>query len=155
MSAAIQFQLHPKLATLWTRKALVIGLVPLIPGTVISIVSGRMLVIPIALLISALLISVGLRYIPRYIASFRCELNDDGLLVAHGVWWHKESFIPRSRIQHTDVNQGPIGRHFGIASLKVFTAGTQLSELEVPGLAHGDALTLRDQLLGRPGRDSV
>ncbi len=149
------FALHPKLATLWFWQALAISLIPLIPGTVLSLVFGRWLFLALAALVSSLMLKIGLRYIPAYIANFRCELNDDGLLVKRGVWWHTESFIPRARIQHTDVNQGPIERRYGLASLKVFTAGTQISEIEVPGLIHADALALRDQLLGRAGHDSV
>ena len=63
--------------------------------------------------------------------------------------------MPRARIQHTDVDEGPIARRFGIATMKVFTAGSEVSELEIDGLSRADALALRDRLLGRTGADGV
>ncbi len=75
--------------------------------------------------------------------------------MTRGVWWRNESFVPRSRIQHTDVNQGPLARRLGIASLLVHTAGTHLAHLGVNGLPHEAAIELRDRLLNRDGRDAV
>jgi hypothetical protein len=95
------------------------------------------------------------RYLAAYAARFRCRLLLDGLWIERGVYWRRETFVPRARVQHTDVNQGPLARRFGIAELKVFTAGTQAAEIEVDGLAHADALALRDRLLGRGGADGV
>ncbi len=120
-----------------------------------GLVSGKWLLALAAALVAGLLLLLSRHYYRRYATQFRCELTEDGLLVARGVWWRSEHFTPRSRIQHTEVKQGPIARHYEMATLKVYTAGTHLGELEVEGLAHADALSLRDHLLGRDGRDAV
>lgn len=73
----------------------------------------------------------------------------DGLLVKRGVFWRSETFVPRSRIQHTEVNQGPFDRAWGMASLSLHTAGTHVEKVTVSGLYHPDALRLRDELLDR------
>jgi len=88
-------------------------------------------------------------------ARFSARLLDDGLMVRRGVFWRSETFVPRTRIQHTEVNQGPLDRHWGMAKVMVFTAGTQLNSVAVPGLFHPDALDLRDKLLQRDGSDAV
>ena len=155
MSPPKSFALHPRVQQLWFWQSLIgIGVIS-VPGLVAGLLSGWWALALIAILAGALLLLLSKRYLAKYAGRFRCELSDDGLLMARGVWWHSETFIPRSRIQHTDVKQGPIARHYGIATLKLFTAGTHLGELEVEGLAHADALVLRDLLLGREGRDAV
>ncbi len=109
----------------------------------------------LALLPGALIIGVIRFYWRRYEAHFSCRLLEDGLLVRRGVWWRAEIFVPRSRIQHTEVNQGPLARRFEIAQIAVYTAGSHASKVEVDGLKLNTAITLRDQLLGRDGHDAV
>ena len=75
------------------------------------------------------------------------------LRVRRGVVWHKEILVPRSRVQHLDIERGPIERHFGLATLVVHTAGTRLHALRQPGLLDADALALRDALLPEADRD--
>jgi uncharacterized protein len=75
------------------------------------------------------------------------RIDDVGVVITSGVLWRSETLLPRVRIQHTDVTQGPLERRFGIATLKMYTAGSRFTETELPGLAHGDALALRDALL--------
>jgi len=70
-----------------------------------------------------------------------------GLRIDSGVWWRSTVSVPRSRVQHTDVQQGPIDRGFELAALVVHTAGTQHASITLAGLAHADALTLRDFLI--------
>ena len=86
-------------------------------------------------------------------ASYR--LDDDGLEIRRGVIWRGVVNVPRTRVQHTDVSQGPIERGQGLSTLVVHTAGTEHAMVVLPGLSREDALSLRDQLLPRDGRDAV
>ena len=149
------FPLHPRVRTLWRWQAVLIATALSLPGTFVAIGSGTWLLLPAVLLFAILFVRVHEGWRARYVAWFRCVLLPDGLLVRRGAWWRKESFVPRARIQHTDVDEGPIARRFGIATIKVFTAGSSVSELEVDGLARADAIALRDRLLGRTGVDGV
>jgi uncharacterized protein len=149
------FPLHPRVHALWFWQSLFLAVPISIPGLITGIASGTWLLVPVVLLGAVLLVRLLGGWRRRYAALFRCVLLPDGLLLRRGVWWRKESFVPRARIQHTDVDEGPIARRFGIATLKVFTAGSEVSELEVEGLAKADALALRDRLLGRTGVDGV
>ncbi len=56
--------------------------------------------------------------------------------------------MPRSRVQHTDINRGPIDRWLGLAELKVHTAGTRLASISLGGLSEQQARDLRNALLG-------
>jgi uncharacterized protein len=82
-------------------------------------------------------------------------LDADGLEIRAGVWWRDVMNIPRSRVQHIDVSQGPLERSFGLGRLIVYTAGTEHSRVELPGLDHATALRLRDHLLPRGSDDAV
>jgi membrane protein YdbS with pleckstrin-like domain len=78
-------------------------------------------------------------------------LDADGLEFEHGWLWRHHVSVPRSRIQHTDVTQGPYERRFGLATLVVYTAGTEHASIPIEGLSHGTALAFRDALLARGG----
>lgn len=74
-------------------------------------------------------------------------LDAAGLRIRRGVFWRSETLVPRSRVQHTDLNRGPLDRHFGLATLKVYTAGTKFASVALDGLPDARAMELRDALL--------
>ena len=43
------------------------------------------------------------------------QLDGDGLKLRRGVLWQIVTHVPRSRVQHTDVSQGPLERRYGSA----------------------------------------
>jgi membrane protein YdbS with pleckstrin-like domain len=75
------------------------------------------------------------------------HLPGEGVVVRSGAWWHKEVWLPVSRLQHLDVVRGPLERRYGIATLALFTAGFQQHSVTLQGLDPGRALALRDALL--------
>ncbi len=80
----------------------------------------------------------------------RYLVDEGGLRIRRGVFWRKVIWIPISRVQHTDVSQGPVQRSFGLATLTVHTAGTEGASISLAGLEHGIATRLCDHL--RPDR---
>lgn len=85
--------------------------------------------------------------------SYRAD--DRGLQIRRGVWWRSHLFVSRSRIQHTDVSQGPLQRRFGIASLTVHTAGTHNAATQLSGLSHQNALAARELLTAENGHGGL
>lgn len=77
----------------------------------------------------------------------RFGVDEDGIVIESGVFFRSHIALPRVRIQHTDVSQGPLQRRYGVGTLKFYTAGSAYSKIELPGLTHHDALELRDLLL--------
>ena len=82
---------------------------------------------------------------------FRYRVGAEGIHIRAGVVWRSVASVPRSRVQHIDVAQGPIERRYGLASLSIYTAGTEFAKIDLPGLRYPLAVQLRDHLL--PGRD--
>ena len=89
---------------------------------------------------------------------YRCTwytVDDHGIQIQRGVYWRELTNVPRSRVQHTDVRQGPLERRYGLGTLVIHTAGIAHARVELPGLAHADALKIRDQLLPLKTDDAV
>ena len=82
-------------------------------------------------------------------------VDDHGIQIQRGVYWRSLTNVPRSRVQHTDVRQGPIERRYGLATLIIYTAGTAHARVDLAGLSHADALQIRDQLLPLEVDDAV
>jgi len=91
----------------------------------------------------------------RMYAHTRYRLDEDGLQIARGVYWRTVTHVPRSRVQHTDVSQGPLERRYGLGTLVVYTAGTDHAKVGLPGLAHETAVRLRDDLRSEHADDAV
>ena len=83
------------------------------------------------------------------------RVNGVGIEIRRGVYWRVVIQIPRSRVQHTDVSQGPVERRYGLGTLRIYTAGTDLAKVDLSGLEHGLALRLRDHLLPSGETDAV
>jgi len=86
-------------------------------------------------------------------ASYR--LDGLGIEIARGVIWRSIVNVPISRVQHTDVSQGPLQRRYGLGTLTIYTAGTDYARVDLPGLEHATALAIRDHLLPRRSDDGV
>jgi len=61
-----------------------------------------------------------------------------------GLIFHKRTTVPLVRIQHSEVIQGPLQRLFDLATVKIYTAGGQQSDLSIPGLTPQEAAKVRD-----------
>lgn len=79
--------------------------------------------------------------------AYRWRLSEAGLDIHQGVWFRSEINVPRYRVQHTDVQQGPLMRRFGVAKLVVHTAGTKEAFVTLEGISLETARHLRDVLL--------
>ena len=83
------------------------------------------------------------------------RLLSHGVEIHRGIWWRHRIFIPRDRIQHTDVHQGPVQRLYGMASLVINTGGTHEPSITLEGIDMPIAESLREQLSRRDERIGV
>ena len=102
-------------------------------------------------LVAALLVLTGAMLqrfmIHRRYERLRYYLSEESFNVQAGyLFWHQTA-VPLNRIQHVEVDQGPLQRFFGLASLTVFTAGTTGSDLELAGISTEQAQRLKAQLI--------
>ncbi|TWU58115.1 PH domain-containing protein [Rubripirellula reticaptiva] len=75
------------------------------------------------------------------------RLSEIGLEIRRGVWWRHRIVVPHSRIQHSDIEQGPLQRRFDLSTLVVHTAGTKNSSVSLEGIRHETAQRLREALV--------
>jgi membrane protein YdbS with pleckstrin-like domain len=83
------------------------------------------------------------------------RVDEQGIEIRRGVYWRVVINVPRSRVQHTDVSQGPLDRRFGLGTLVIYTAGTDHAKVDLPGLDHATALRIREHLLPGAAGDAV
>ncbi len=83
------------------------------------------------------------------------RLDDQGIEIRRGVYWRVVINVPKSRVQHIDVSQGPIERRYGLGTLIIYTAGTDHAKVDLSGLEHARALSMRESLLPSGSSDAV
>ena len=84
---------------------------------------------------------------PNRCARTRYLLREQDINLQKGFMFWQLVSIAHNRIQHLEVRQGPVERHYGLASLIIYTAGTLGSDLIIPGLTLAQAQQLKSQLL--------
>lgn len=107
--------------------------------------------IPIFLAAAFIIIRVPLR---RYQAR-GYAMSTDRLRVVRGLLFRSDSVVPFGRVQHIDVNQGPLERAFNLATLTVHTAGTHGASVHLPGVTNETALDIRETIRAHIKRDTM
>ena len=98
--------------------------------------------VPVLLVALWMIVRVPLR---RYQAR-GYQLGADRLRVVRGLLFRKDTVVPFGRVQHIDVDQGPLERGYGLATLVLHTAETHNASVALPGLAHADAVAMRENI---------
>ncbi len=83
------------------------------------------------------------------------RVDEEGIEIREGVYWRTIVNVPRSRVQHTDVSQGPLQRSRGLGTLVIYTAGTDHARVTLGGLGYETALRIREHLLPKDASDAV
>ncbi len=89
---------------------------------------------PVSIMILFVLI-----WIPKYYHTILYRITGSEIVWRRGVWFRNTGIVPFNRITNVDIIQGPLSRHFGIASLKIQTAGysganQRSSEIRLDGI---------------------
>lgn len=80
-------------------------------------------------------------------------LRERDILYKAGFIWRSNTVIPFNRIQHAEVNQGPIERLFDLSMLRIFTAGGSASDMAIPGLRPDEAHQIKEFILSKTASD--
>ncbi len=91
---------------------------------------------------------IALFRIPRFLRHHGYALREDDYLVTRGAWWRQVIAVPYGRIQYSKVEQGPLLRRYGLASVELHTASGQTNAL-VEGLPVEQAEALKERLVER------
>ncbi|WP_103064242.1 PH domain-containing protein [Actinomyces qiguomingii] len=86
--------------------------------------------------------------IPRQVRAMGYAMADEHLLWRKGILYRRISVVPYGRMQFVDTSQGPLGRHLGIAEVKLHTASAS-TDATINGLPVTEAENLRRVLSDR------
>ena len=81
-----------------------------------------------------------------YFRNKKYRLFDKYLTYQEGVLVHNETVVPFSRIQHVEIDEGPLERYFSLATLSVYTAGDSGKDLKISGLRIDLAQEIKDYI---------
>ena len=76
-------------------------------------------------------------------------LREQDIHYQKGVVWHVTKSLPYVRIQHIELETGPIERLFGLTTMKFYSAGGGGADLKVSGLTEDTAQKMRTYVLSR------
>ncbi|MGK0185951.1 MAG: membrane protein YdbS with pleckstrin-like domain [Verrucomicrobiales bacterium] len=143
--------LDRRVVTLWRWHRLfstVIVASALTVGCAIAVHDGvTNLVWLLALVFVTVMAVVGIFWYPRAAyARWQFHISPQAIELQSGVIFQQEVHVPMDRVQHVDLERGPLERKLGLARVIFFTAGTKSAQQEIPGLAHDEAMRLRDQI---------
>ena len=80
-------------------------------------------------------------------------LREKDVVYKSGMWFRSTIIVPFNRVQHCEINQGPIDRYFGLSELSLFTAGGSSSDLNIPGLSQETAAKLKQFITNKVAHD--
>jgi len=136
----------------------VVALIASVPFIIAALIVENLRVAPTGIFIGPVVIiaAVIIMRLPlRRYAARGFAMVEERLRVVRGIWWRSDSVVPFGRVQHIDVNRGPLERYFGLATLTVHTAGTHGASVHLPGLAYADALAMRDAIRAHIKRETL
>ncbi|HEX4846862.1 MAG TPA: PH domain-containing protein [Novosphingobium sp.] len=82
----------------------------------------------------------------RRYARWGYAFGADRLRVVSGYLFYNDTVVPLGRIQHIDLDQGPLMRRWDLAELTVHTAGSHGASVSLPGLRRADAEAMREAI---------
>lgn len=132
-----------------------IGMLPFVIAALVLETSGALprgaFLAPVLLVAILAIVRMPLR---RYHAR-GYQMGADRLRVARGLIFRSDTVVPFGRVQHIDVHQGPIERAYGLGTLVLHTAGNHNASVSLPGLAHSDALAMREDIRAHVKRETM
>ena len=118
-------RIHPFAKRLWMINGIIGSAVIMIISLVIFWFTVFWALIPGVLLsIYLIFIHPALEY-----RQWLYKITDQYVDYTHGIFFKKRTIIPISRIQHMDIKQGPVQKHYKLSNIVIFTAG-QAHEIE-------------------------
>lgn len=138
-----------------SRIATGFGLLPFLIGA--GVLEVAQLLPPGSFIVPALLLYAYIAFVipARRYRYWGYDMGKDRLRIVRGYMYHRDVVVPFGRIQHIDVDQGPIQRRYDLATLTVHTAGNQNSTVSLPGLLYADALAMRETIRAAIRQDTL
>lgn len=138
-----------------TRIASALGLLPFLIGA--GVLEFAQLLPSGGVIVPALLLYIFIAFVvpARKYRHWGYDIGSDRLRTVRGYMFYRDTVVPFGRIQHIDVDQGPIDRRYDLATLTVHTAGNHNSTVALPGLLHANALAMREAIRAAIRQDAI
>ncbi len=138
-----------------TRISSGLGLLPFLIGA--GVLEFAQLLPPGSLMVPVLILCIFMAFVvpARKYRRWGYDMGSDRLRIVRGYMFFRDTVVPFGRIQHIDVDQGPIDRRYDLATLTVHTAGNHNSTVALPGLLHADALAMREAIRAAIRQDQI
>jgi len=134
MAAAYEREVKVQQLIIWLP-LLIVSLVPFVLAQ-----SVFLLLIPVVMLLLATIIS---HLVIKKSRVKGVALREFDMAYRSGLFWRKKVIVAFNRVQHVEVSSGPLQRKFGLASVKLFTAGGSSVDLRIDGLTAERAEQIR------------
>lgn len=147
-------ELHPNYKTALRVQAIIASIPFIVAAFVLegqAILPTATIMVPVVLIALAFIIRLPAR---RFHAR-GYAMSTDRLRVARGILFRRDTVVPFGRVQHIDVNQGPLDRFFGIATLTLHTAGSHNASVHLPGLGEPLARDMREEIRSHIKREAL
>lgn len=143
--------LEPRVLRLWRlRTAPAVVAAGLITGWVTGVTTGGFLGAAAGALAMAVAGGLSAWWTALVWRAWQFRVGDDALHLRRGVITRHESTIPYHRVQHIDLEAGPLERRMGLTSLVLRTAAAS-TDATVPGIDTAEAEALRGRILALVG----
>jgi membrane protein YdbS with pleckstrin-like domain len=151
--------IHPAIKKVWLFSGIVttffLGLGVISPLIMFLVILRKGGTSPMAIAMGA--VALGLLWIALFVVAiakiqrqwqnWTYEVREHDVVLSWGVFWRTRRHVARDRIQHLDINSGPLDRRFGLVQVGVHTAGAAGTVGVIPGLTPEESEDLRDMIL--------
>lgn len=151
-------KVHPNYKSALRVQAIILAIPFLVVSLIVEAALSENAAIPAGLVAGTVLLIAALlvfRVPGRRFMARGYNIGADRLRVVRGIWWHSDTVVPFGRVQHIDVDQGPLERFFDIATLTLHTAGNHNSSVNLPGLQKELANEMREEIRAHIKRESL
>lgn len=146
--------LDPKVKTLWRISAAITGVVMgglvLIPELFLLRKAMEVTILfPgfLALISVFVFAGLGLVFVDAKFKSTKYRVGEDDLASIHGIFWKRQRFVNRARVQHVDITTGLFAGWLGLTEVSVHVGGQMGAAITISGLTPSIAEELRRRLL--------
>lgn len=80
-------------------------------------------------------------------------VREKDIIHTKGYWLRTQLTVPYNRVQHVEIEQGPLARAFGLGSISVYTAGDSGGDLSITGIEYPEAERIKQFIAQKVGAD--
>lgn len=80
-------------------------------------------------------------------------LREKDIIHTKGYWVRTELTVPYNRVQHVEIEQGPLARALGLGSISVYTSGDNGGDLSISGIEYPEAERIKQFIAQKVGQD--